>query len=160
MKPGFVAWKLPWVILFTLFPAVYAQADLRGIYIYTNDVSQVNAATAAQLTQSFSLPGVDGVAVVIGWDALEPSMGQYQWTVLDQWIGAVISLGKKIDLVVPGGGSGVDPLIAGTSFFKGGCAAVAASSQSRMAVTTKLIRRAMRIPSSATSDRRPRNCSA
>jgi hypothetical protein len=36
-----------------------AQADLRGIYIYTNDVSSLSKAAAAQLTQSFSLPGVD-----------------------------------------------------------------------------------------------------
>jgi hypothetical protein len=79
--------------------------DLRGIYIYTNDVSQITTATANQLTASFSIPGVDGVAVVIGWDAIEPSMGQYQWTVLDQWIGQVAALGKKIDLVVPAGSS-------------------------------------------------------
>jgi uncharacterized protein (TIGR03437 family) len=82
-----------------------AQADLRGIYIYTNDVSSLSKASAAQLTQSFSLPGVDGVAVVIGWDAIEPAMGQYQWTLLDQWIGQAAALGRKIDLVVPAGTS-------------------------------------------------------
>jgi len=82
-----------------------AQSDLRGIYIYTNDVSQVSTATAAQLTQSFSIPGVDGVAIVIGWDSVEPSLGQYQWTLLDQWINQVSALGKKIDLVVPAGAS-------------------------------------------------------
>ena len=79
--------------------------DLRGIYIYTNDVSQASTAAANALTASFSIPGVDGVAVVIGWDAIEPSMGQYQWTVLDQWIGRAATLGKKIDLVVPAGSS-------------------------------------------------------
>ena len=82
-----------------------AQQDLRGIYIYTNDVSQVSKPTAAQLTQAFGIPGVDGVAVVIGWNAIEPSRGQYQWTVLDQWIGQVAALGLKIDLVVPAGSS-------------------------------------------------------
>ena len=82
-----------------------AQQDLRGIYIYTNDVSQVGKPTAAQLTQSFGTPGVDGVAVVIGWNAIEPSIGQYQWMVLDQWIGQVAALGLKIDLVVPAGSS-------------------------------------------------------
>jgi hypothetical protein len=55
------------------------------------------------LTQSFSIPGVDGVAVAIGWNAIEPSMGQYDWTLLDQWIAQVSALGKKIDLVVPAG---------------------------------------------------------
>lgn len=82
-----------------------AQTDLRGIYIYTNDVSTVTNATASQLTQSFSIPGIDGVAIVIGWQAIEPSMGQYSWTLLDQWIGQVSALGKKIDLVVPAGTS-------------------------------------------------------
>jgi len=43
--------------------------------------------------------------VVIGWDAIEPAMGQYQWTLLDQWINQAISSGKKIDLVVPAGNS-------------------------------------------------------
>ncbi len=92
-------------ILLALAPLASAQTDLRGIYIYTNDVSQVSKATATQLTQSFGIPGVDGVAVVIGWDAIEPSMGQYQWTVLDQWIGQVAALNLKIDLVIPAGNS-------------------------------------------------------
>ena len=89
-----------------LAPLVSAQpADLRGIYIYTNDVSQITNATATQLTQSFNIPGVDGVAVVLGWNALEPSKGQFVWTLLDQWIGQVSALGKKIDLVIPAGSS-------------------------------------------------------
>jgi uncharacterized protein (TIGR03437 family) len=95
-------------ILFTFLAAascLNAQTDLRGIYIYTNDVSQVTKATATQLTQSFSIPGVDGVALVIGWDAIEPAKGQFDWTLLDQWIGQIVALGKKIDLVVPAGGS-------------------------------------------------------
>jgi glycosyl hydrolase family 42 (putative beta-galactosidase) len=95
--------------LMLLFPlAARAQTsgvDLRGIYIYTNDVSQITKATSTALTASFNVPGVDGVAVVIGWDAIEPAMGQFQWTLLDQWIGLAVSLGKKIDLVVMAGGS-------------------------------------------------------
>jgi len=78
-------------------------ADLRGIYIYTNDVSQITNATANALTASLNTPGVDGVSVVIGWTAIEPAMGQYQWTLLDQWIGKAVALGKKIDLVVMAG---------------------------------------------------------
>jgi hypothetical protein len=77
--------------------------DPRGIFIYTNDVSQVTKATATQLQQSFAIPGVDGVALVVAWQAIEPSMGQYSWTQLDQWIGEIGALGKKIDLVVPAG---------------------------------------------------------
>jgi uncharacterized protein (TIGR03437 family) len=79
--------------------------DPRGIFIYTNDVSQVTNATATQHRQSFAIPGVDGVALAIAWQAIEPSMGQYSWTLLDQWIGEISALGKKIDLVVPAGWS-------------------------------------------------------
>ena len=39
----------------TLVSTVFVQqADLRGIYVYTNDVSQITKATAANLTQSFN----------------------------------------------------------------------------------------------------------
>ncbi len=79
------------------------QPDLRGIYIYTNDVSQVSTATANLLTQSFSLPGVDGVALEIGWQAVEPALGEYDWSLLDQWLAKAIAAGKKIDLVIPAG---------------------------------------------------------
>jgi hypothetical protein len=48
---------------------------------------------------------VDGVAVVIGWDAIEPAIGQYQWALLDQWVGQAVSLGKKIALVIMAGAS-------------------------------------------------------
>lgn len=82
-----------------------AQTDLRGIYIFTNDVSTITTATGNLLNQSFKIPGVDGVAVEIGWSAIEPSKGQYVWTLLDQWIGTVSGLGMKIDLVIPAGSS-------------------------------------------------------
>ena len=113
-KPSAVALSLM-LVLSNLFVSAAGQStpvaaqgppvDLRGIYIYTNDVSQITQATANALTASFNIPGVDGVAVVIGWDAIEPAMGQYQWTLLDQWMGQAISLNKKIDLVVMAGGS-------------------------------------------------------
>jgi len=95
----------PLFLFLALASFASAQADLRGIYIYTNDVSTITNAAAIQLTQSFNIPGVDGVAIVIGWNAIEPSKGQYQWTLLDQWIAQVSALGKKIDLVVPAGAS-------------------------------------------------------
>src|ERR1700749_3689737 len=81
-------WLIPAMLaLGTLALPQNQPADLRGIYIYTNDVSQITPSNASQLSTSFSVPGVDGVAVVIGWNAIEPSMGQYQWTTLDDWIG-------------------------------------------------------------------------
>src|SRR5690242_507564 len=80
-------------------------ADLRGIYVFTNDVSQISAATAKNITASLSIPGMDGIMVVIGWDAIEPAMGQYQWATLDQWINQGISSGKKIGLSINAGAS-------------------------------------------------------
>jgi uncharacterized protein (TIGR03437 family) len=98
-----------WILWGTLAICIATRAQgpagLNGIYIYTNDVSQVTSSTSNALTTSLGIPGVDGVAVVIGWDAIEPSMGQYQWNLLDQWIGKAVSAGKRIDLVVPAGAS-------------------------------------------------------
>src|ERR1700738_3748771 len=81
-KPSAVALSLM-LVLSNLFVSAAGQStpvaaqgppvDLRGIYIYTNDVSQITQATANALTASFNIPGVDGVAVVIGWDAIEPA---------------------------------------------------------------------------------------
>jgi probable HAF family extracellular repeat protein len=80
--------------------------DLRGIYIYTNGLAaHMGADLSAALSASFSIPGIDGVAVVVGWATVEPAMSEYDWSVLDQWIGQVVALGKKIDLVVPAGSS-------------------------------------------------------
>ncbi len=94
-----------WVIGLLTSP-VWAQSpspDLRGIYIYTNGLAQQMAPDIPALSASFSIPGVDGVAIVVGWGDVEPAMGKYDWTVPDKWIGQVVALGKKIDLVVPAG---------------------------------------------------------
>ena len=94
-----------WVMGLLTCPA-WAQSpspDLRGIYIYTNGLRSQSATDLTALSASFSIPGVDGVAVVVGWGDVEPDVGTYDWTLLDQWIGQVVALGKKIDLVVPAG---------------------------------------------------------
>jgi len=101
MRRRFLFWAMG-----LLTSAAWAQSpppDLRGIYIYTNGLAAQMAADLPALSASFSIPGVDGVAVVLGWGDVEPAMGKYDWTVLDQWIGQVVALGKKIDLVVPAG---------------------------------------------------------
>jgi hypothetical protein len=49
------------------------------------------------------VPGVDGLVLVISWSAIEPSMGQYQWSTLDQWVQQSIAAGKKIDLTITAG---------------------------------------------------------
>ena len=79
--------------------------DLRGIYVYTNDVASIAAPVESAINSSLRVPGMDGIAIVIGWSDVEPAMGQYQWTLLDQWIGNAIAAGKKIDLVIMAGAS-------------------------------------------------------
>ena len=78
-------------------------ADLRGIYVYSSDVSQISPNYAKGLSTSLNVPGVDGLVLVIGWNAIEPAMGQYQWTTLDQWMSTAVSLGKKVDLAIVAG---------------------------------------------------------
>jgi len=53
--------------------------DLRGIYVYTNDISRLTAASATQLTSALDVGGVDGVNLVFGWDSIEPRPGVHQW---------------------------------------------------------------------------------
>jgi uncharacterized protein (TIGR03437 family) len=88
-----------------LLAGVAAGADLRGVYVYTNAVNQLSKPTAAAVTAALNIPGDDGVALVIGWDGLEPSPGQYEWALLDQWMTLATSRGKKIDLIIPAGAS-------------------------------------------------------
>ena len=64
--------------------AVAAPADLRGIYVYSGDVSTISAGYAEMVASSLKVPGADGIVLVIGWNALEPTMGQYQWARLDR----------------------------------------------------------------------------
>jgi len=88
-----------------LFALSLRAADLRGIYLYTNDVSKLAKPTQTGVSAALAIPGMDGVAIVIGWDAIEPSLGQYQWTTLDPWLTQATALGKKIDIVVMAGNS-------------------------------------------------------
>lgn len=85
-----------------------SQADLRGIYVIISDViasdnSQISANYTEALAPSLNVPGVDGVVLVLGWSSIEPTMGQYRWATLDQWMSKAISLDKKIDLAVDAG---------------------------------------------------------
>ena len=77
--------------------------DLRGIYVYSSDVSKISTGYANAVTASLGVRGTDGIVLVIGWSAIEPSMGQYQWSTLDQWMTKAISMHKKVDLTVVGG---------------------------------------------------------
>lgn len=101
-RPGVRLFSI--ALLLAAFVAQPAPAqDLRGIYIYSGDVSQISKGYANTVTASLGVPGVDGIVLVIGWKAIEPSMGQYQWSTLDQWIHQAIALQKKIDLTIIAG---------------------------------------------------------
>jgi uncharacterized protein (TIGR03437 family) len=79
--------------------------DPRGIYVYSNDVSKISNPTATAVTAALNVTGADGLALAIAWSAIEPAMGQYQWSLLDQWMDRAIGLGKKVDLVLLAGDS-------------------------------------------------------
>jgi len=92
------------LILLACAAAVESRAaDLRGIYVYSSDVSQISKGYANNVTTSLSVPGVDGIVLVIAWSSIEPSLGQYQWTTLDLWTHRAVALGKKIDLTITAG---------------------------------------------------------
>jgi hypothetical protein len=99
-------------------------SDLRGIYVYSSEVSSISSNYAQTVTDSLSVPGVDGMVLVIAWSAVEPAHNLYDWTNLDLWMTRAIALGKKVDLAVlagkdtpgwlfqpvPSGGAGATPL--------------------------------------------------
>ena len=95
--------RVLWFVCSLLIVVTSQAADIRGIYVYSNDVSRIAKPTANALTSSLGVVGVDGFALAIAWSAIEPSMGQYQWTLLDQWL--TTAANKKIDLVIMAGSS-------------------------------------------------------
>jgi len=94
------------VALLVLFLAAALNAqDVRGIYVFSNDVSHISKPFAAGVTSALKLPGVDGLVLNIGWDALEPSMGQYDFSTFDQWVSLAVASGRKIDVAINAGAS-------------------------------------------------------
>jgi hypothetical protein len=91
------------MLLLTLAAVPIQAADLRGIYVYSSDISQISNGYANTLTSSLGVPGMDGIVLKIAWSSVEPSINQYQWSVLDQWIHKAMASGKKIDLAITAG---------------------------------------------------------
>jgi hypothetical protein len=85
---------------YTIIQAKTSAANLRGIHVGGNDVVQTQKKS---LAAALSVPGVDGLLLVIGWNEIEPAMGQYQWDTLDLWIGRADSSGKDVTLSVRAG---------------------------------------------------------
>jgi len=89
--------------------------DLRGIYIYSSDVSSLSTNDAQTLTTALGVPGVDGLVLVISWQALEPTNQIYHWTNLDLWMNQAVALGKKVDLAIIAGNDTPTWLFAATT---------------------------------------------
>ena len=83
----------------TIVAAPSTPADLRGIYVSSDALPQPKDKEAA-LAASLQVSGVDGLLLVLGWDAIEPGMGQYQWDTLDKWMSTAVSAGKQVDLSI------------------------------------------------------------
>src|SRR5437868_11454932 len=91
---------LPALLLASVAWAQNTQPDLRGIYVGGNNIINENPKS---LTAALKVPGVDGLLLNIGWDDIEPVMGQYLWATLDQWMSTAILDGKRITLSVGDG---------------------------------------------------------
>ena len=77
--------------------------DLRGLYIYSGDVSQNPRVYNNQVLSSLKVAGANGLVLVIGWIALEPKQHSFQWDLLDQWMQAAVETGKQVDLIIKAG---------------------------------------------------------
>lgn len=104
-----------WIAGLFLCALVAQGADVRGIYLYSEHPE--NATDQQQLLQAINVPGVDGVAILVGWKQLEPSRGQYTLNgggadLLDTLVNAAAAGGKKIDLAIRAGQDTPDWLFA------------------------------------------------
>jgi hypothetical protein len=77
-------------------------ADLRGIYVDSNALP-VSSNNAAALAASLSVPGVDGLVLVLGWKSLETNFNAYDWSDLDQWMSNAVAANLKVDLSLRAG---------------------------------------------------------
>jgi Beta-galactosidase len=93
-------WTLWALLIISPAGAQSLPVDLRGIYVGGNNIVNENAKS---LTAALTAPGVDGLLLNIGWDQIEPALGQYEWTTLDQWMSQAIAAGKKITVSVGDG---------------------------------------------------------
>lgn len=71
----------------------------RGIYVDSN-AFPIPGNDETVLASSLTVPGVDGLVLVLGWSKVEPAMGQFQWDTLDRWMGMAVSAGIKVELSV------------------------------------------------------------
>jgi len=96
---------LPLIVLLAAagFSQTVTPPDLRGLYIVSNDVSKFNATRTADLQKAMTIPGINGLYLMISWSAIEPARGQYQWSAIDSWLASAMASGKRVDLAILGG---------------------------------------------------------
>jgi hypothetical protein len=75
------------------------QTDLRGIYVESYSLPSKSADSIA-VAHALTMPGVDGMVLVIGWKIIEPAKGHFSWSVLDEWTTIAMAAGKKIELSI------------------------------------------------------------
>jgi len=71
----------------------------RGIYLYSEHLAQ----DAPQLIQALTVPGVDGLTLLLGWASLEPDRSSFDWSELDQWMAAAAASNKQVALAIRAG---------------------------------------------------------
>lgn len=90
-----VAWAILWAS-----GAVAQTADHRGIFIATPVLQSPKDGVDAA---AYQVPGIDGGAIRIPWRVLEPSPGQYDWSLLDREIDKIVAAGGKYAIGIQAG---------------------------------------------------------
>ncbi len=73
--------------------------DIRGIYVDSNALP-ISKQDSTALVASLSVPGVDGLVLVLGWKNIEPAKGSFDWRALDAWMNTAIATHKKVELSI------------------------------------------------------------
>lgn len=89
-----------------------ASSDLgpRGIYLFRENI----AANPADFERAAGTAGVDGMAVIVDWSAIEPKSGAFTFDGLDSQLALAQAHNLAIELVIRAGRS-VPPWVGGTS---------------------------------------------
>lgn len=80
-------------------PQKSAPSRPQGIYVYSEHLAKYEQ----ELAQSLTVPGVDGLTLLLGWNSIEPDKDIYDWTELDRWMSAAVSSGKNVILSIRAG---------------------------------------------------------
>ena len=83
----------------TVTPIQVVPTQPRGIYVYSEHLAKYEQ----DLAQALTVPGVDGLTLLLGWDTLEPDKDNYDWTILDQWMNTAASSKKSVILAIRAG---------------------------------------------------------